>query len=68
MTYNLLPYEVPKLQGADGVSSEAMEFYADQIINNLERLIPVLDKVEENIEEEIKIINKMRVHTQGYSK
>ena len=37
------------------------------MIHNLERLIPTLEKVNENIDKEIKIISKVTEHTQAYS-
>jgi hypothetical protein len=51
----------------DYPSSEALELYADQMISNLERLIPVLTKVQENVDKEIEVIQGVAAHTQVYA-
>jgi hypothetical protein len=38
------------------------------MISNLERLIPALTKVQDNIDKEIEVIQAVTSHTQAYAK
>ena len=68
MTYNTLPQESPKLQAfLDYPSSEALDLFADQMISNLERLIPNLTKIQDNVDKEIGVIQTVASHTQAYA-